>query len=128
MISAFLSSTQKLSQRMFATLSAAVSPAKSIDVKFLQSGHAITIMLDRPSALNAINMYVTLLMFCPGFIPNSSSSISLRFTGTSSKVYLQRCGRLRMIPKRMLSLSEVLGEKHFAPVVTSKHFIVQACR
>jgi hypothetical protein len=28
----------------------------------------------------------------------------------------------------MLSLSEVLGEKHFAPVVTSKHFIVQACR
>jgi hypothetical protein len=52
--SLFLSSG--LSARMLATISAAVAPAKSADVKFFQSGHARTILLDRPSALNAINM------------------------------------------------------------------------
>lgn len=55
MISSLLSSTQRRSARMFATISAAVSRDKSADVKFSLSGHATTILLDRPAALNAIN-------------------------------------------------------------------------
>jgi len=56
MISALFSNTQRRSARMFATIASAVTPSKSADVKFSQSGHARTILLDRPSALNAINL------------------------------------------------------------------------
>jgi hypothetical protein len=56
MIAATLLSNSRRSVRMFATISAAVAPPKFADVKFSQSGHAMTILLDRPSALNAINM------------------------------------------------------------------------
>lgn len=54
MIKSLVSSSAR-SVRMLATNSA-VAAAKSADVKFFQSGHARTILLDRPSALNAINM------------------------------------------------------------------------
>jgi len=54
MIKSLVSSSAR-SVRMLATNSA-VASAKSADVKFFQSGHARTILLDRPSALNAINM------------------------------------------------------------------------
>ena len=54
MIKSLVSSATR-SARVLATTSA-VAPAKSADVKFFQSGHARTILLDRPLALNAINM------------------------------------------------------------------------